>query len=283
MKTLAAIKNELFKDYLKIVSTDNLEQTLDNPAVPVPFVCVASVENNNAEALAVEINKFFNHKKIKNKDFLAVDEDDIAQLNFLFNLINVSGGNPSVATQPVIEVKSKVKEEVKSTVVAPAESKAEQVKAIVEEVKAEIKVEAVAEPIIETEVSVVDEKVVPQEAAEVEDFANTVDELESSTPVVTESFADTIEELEEASPAVDSNVIIESLGIPVNSSISFIKKPEITAILIDEKTISLDGETLSIVDGTKKAFKKAGVTGMALGLANWNFEGNSLKSLKDKN
>jgi hypothetical protein len=282
MKTLAAIKNELFKDYLKIVSTDNLEQTLDNPAVPVPFVCVASVENNNAEALAVEINKFFNHKKIKNKDFLAVDEDDIAQLNFLFNLISVSGGNPSVATQPAIEVKSKVKEEVKSNV-APAESKVEQVKAIVEEVKAEIKVEAVVEPVIETEVSVVDEKVVPQEAVEVEDFANTVDELESSTPVVTESFADTIEELEEASPAVDSNVIIESLGIPVNSGISFIKKPEITAILIDEKTISLDGETLSIVDGTKKAFKKAGVTGMALGLANWNFEGNSLKSLKDKN
>lgn len=273
MKTLAAIKNELFKDYLKIVSTDNLEQTLDNPAVPVPFVCVASVENNNADALAVEINKFFNHKKIKNKDFLAVDEDDIVQLNFLFNLINVSGGNPSVATQPVVAEKTKVKEEVKQTVVAPAEIKVEAAKTVVEEVK--------VEPVVEAHV--IEEKVVPQEAVDVEDFANTVDELEGSAPVVEESFADTIEELEEAPANVDSNVLIESLGIPVNSTISFIKKPEITATLIDEKTISLDGETLSIVDGTKKAFKKAGVTGMALGLANWNFEGNSLKALKDKN
>lgn len=252
MKTLAAIRNELFKDYLKIVSTENLDETLDNPLVPVPFTCVTSVQNENSDALMNEINGYFIHRKIKNKDFLALDEDDMAQLNFMFNLIQISSGGKSVvATKVQSPVKTNTVEKEKPTIV------------IKEEV--EIKV-AVAEQVSE----------------QVTEQGN--QKLENEAPST--SFADDIEEMVgETQPllAVEENGgdIIETLGIPTLSVINLIKDEKITAKIIDEKTIEFENETLSFVDGTKKAFKKAGVTGMALGLANWNYNGQSLKSLKD--
>lgn len=252
MKTLAAISNELFKDYLKIVSTDNLEATLDNPLVPVPFTCVASVQNQNADLLMTEINQFFNHKKIKNKDFLALDENDIAQLKFLLNLIQISSGG--VATQEVQQTKS-IKIE------RATENKSEKPSVTVKE-EVEIKVEQKEQE----EVRVL----------EVETDTSTVATVSNDS--TEENFADTVDEMLGVSNSGD---VIESLGVPVGATINLVKDEKIVATILDEKTIDFDGEKLAIVDGTKKAFKKAGVTGMALGLANWNYNGQSLKSLKD--
>lgn len=240
MKTLAAISNELFKDYLKIVSTDNLEATLDNPLVPVPFTCVASVQNQNADLLMNEINQFFNHKKIKNKDFLALNEEDINQLKFLLNLIQISSGGSPQEIKPTtkIEKVTEVKHE-KQTVEVK-----EEVQIKVEQTK--------QEPVVELS--------------------------QSSDVSVEENFSDTVDEMLDSSSSGD---MIDSLGVPVGATINLVKDEKVLAKILDEKTIEFDGESLPIVDGTKKAFKKAGVTGMALGLANWNYNGQSLKSLKD--
>lgn len=52
MKKLAVIKNQLFKDYIKIVSTDNLEEVLDNPNIPLPFTCEFEVAVEKADELS---------------------------------------------------------------------------------------------------------------------------------------------------------------------------------------------------------------------------------------
>ncbi len=244
MKTLAVIKNELFKDYLKIISTDNLEEALDNPAVPVPFTCVLSVENQNSDTLSEELNRFFANKKLPKKDFLSVTEQDIEHMSFIFNLIKISGGqNP----EPIVQ-KTQVK--AKDTVNV--------------EVKGSVKV---AEPVIA--------EVAPEKLEE----TSTVVESEVEKNVTDEDLPIFDAELEEQ-PTVSGD-LIDSLGVPVNATIHLVKDEKVTAKIIDEKTIEFEGEVIAIVDGTKKAFKKAGVTGMALGLANWNYNGQSLKSLKD--
>jgi hypothetical protein len=273
MKTVAAIKNELFKDYLKVVSTDNLEQTLDNPAVPVPFVCVAAVQNQNSETIAAEINKFFEHRKLKGKDFLAMSEEDLTQLHFLFNLVQLSGGGQVPVAAPVVSAPTPTP----TPTPAPVAEKTVKVEApaVVVEEKAEViveapvvvetpVVEAVVEPVVETP-AVVEEK---------------VEEVVAETPAVEAVVEAPAVEVKEVAA---SSELIESLGIAKGSTIHFIKNEEVTATILDEKTVVFDGEELPIVDATKKAFKKAGVTGMALGLANWNYEGTSLKALKEKN
>jgi hypothetical protein len=279
MKTIAAIKNELFQDYLKVVSTDNLEQTLDNPNVPVPFICVAAVQNPNSDKLAAEINKFFEHRKLKNKDFLAMNSDDLTQLHFLFNLVQLSTTGESTVVAPTAPVVEKAVE------VAPVVEKAVEAKPT--KVKESPVVEAVVEeaPVVEAAPAV---EAVAEEKVEVVVEAEPEVEVES-TPVV-EVAAETVvevasvaEEVEEVAVSAEGAELIESLGIPKNSTIHFAKNAEVTATLVDEKTVVFDGEELPIVDATKKAFKKAGTTGMALGLANWNYEGTSLKALKDKN
>jgi hypothetical protein len=104
MKTLAVIKNELFKDYLKIVSTDNLEDTLDNPNVPMPFECLVSVDNTNSDALAEQLAGYFQKQKIRNKDFFVFNDEQLAQLSFMINLVKLSSGD-SVSNELVKEKK----------------------------------------------------------------------------------------------------------------------------------------------------------------------------------
>ena len=99
MKTLAVIKNELFKDYLKIVATDNLEQTLDNPEVPLPYTCLDSVNNDNSDLLAAQLMTYFQQSKVRNKDFYVLDEDASAQLSFMLNLIKLSSGQSSTISE----------------------------------------------------------------------------------------------------------------------------------------------------------------------------------------
>lgn len=260
MKTLAAIKNELFQDYLKIISTNNLEQTLDNPLVPVPFTCIASLENQNADLLVVEINKFFEHKKIKNKDFLHLDEKDISHLHFLFNLIQLSTSGVSNNTNILRQVEPPKSIEVTQPEFQP----------IVEENTVLTK---------ETE-----QKVLEEEIPFIEEESPFNENLENKQK---ESFLEAIEDLviptdkKNNESIVKDDNLIKELGIPKNSVIHLIKDEKITAIIIDEKHIEFEGEVIPVTEGTKKAFKKAGVTGMALGLANWNYNGQNLKSLKD--
>jgi hypothetical protein len=104
MKTIAVIKNELFKDYLKIVSTDNLEDTLDNPNVPMPFECLVSVDNTNSDALAEQLAGYFQKQKIRNKDFFVFNDEQLAQLSFMINLVKLSSGD-SVSNELVKEKK----------------------------------------------------------------------------------------------------------------------------------------------------------------------------------
>lgn len=288
MKTIAAIKNELFKDYLKVVSTDNLEQTLDNPAVPVPFSCIVSVQNQNSDKLAVEINKFFEHRKIKNKDFLAMSEEDLGQLQFFFNLIKLSSGGealaPVVPTVEQVTEKPVVIKEDKPEPVAVVEQVIEKTVAIKEDKPEPV---PVAEQVNEKTVTIKEDK--PEPLVEQVDFIEPtnpiVDESASEVEVVdtTETAeAPTVSENKENASTDASSEHIESLGIPKNSIIHFIKNEDLTATLLDEKTVVFDDEELPIVDATKKAFKKSGMTGMALGLSNWSYEGTSLKTLKDK-
>lgn len=225
MKTLAVIKNELFKDYLRFVSTNDLPSVLDNPDIPVPFTCVESVENQNSDALMDQLKSYFNRSKVGNKDFYTLDEETSKQLEFMFNLIKLSSGQAGstiTASAPVVKTE-------------PAQVKAESIQTKVVEVKEEVK------PVVET-------------------------------PVV-------VEVKEETKPAVE---VIASLGIPKGATIHFIKDETITAHLVDEKTVSYDGQNMTLVEAAKAAFKKSGTVGMAVGLSNWNFEGETLKAWKEK-
>ena len=115
MKTIAVIKNELFKDYLKIISTDNLEQTLDDPNIPVPFTCLDSAHNDNSDLLAKQLVTFFEQEKLKNKDFFILDEDKTAHLLFMLNLIKLSSNQTpeavSSSTSDEITTPSFIEEE----------------------------------------------------------------------------------------------------------------------------------------------------------------------------
>jgi hypothetical protein len=277
MKTLAIIKNELFKDFLKIVSTDNLEKTLDNPAVPLPFTCLDSVQNDNSDALAQKLNDFFIHRKLKNKDFLSIPDDELATLNFMVELVKLSSNQVSQNNNidfsddlshmkkdfnlPIVEQYSRVEipviQNTVDTVVITAEPVSDTINEFVESIsKIEIITPEVAQIIVEP-MSQIEEEIT------LEDLPNIDSILESTDTSV-------------------SVEIIDSLNIPKNSIIHFGKNDTITALLVDDKTVVYEDETISIIDATKRAFKKSGATGMALGLANWNFEGISLKVFKDK-
>ena len=260
MKKLAVIKNQLFKDYIKIVSTDNLEEVLDNPNIPLPFTCEFEVTVEKADELSEELKVYLNHKKVKNKDFIIWDDEVEAHLNFIFKVIKLSTGATVVASKPVvhaIKVEEVVKEEVK------------------EPVKVEVK--EVVQPVVNTTSKEEAKQAMNAVVAEEDD-----DEVFASSPapapVKEESSVEVVEEQKNNDEDV---ILISSLNIPVNSTIQFSKKDTITAVLVDEKTVIFEDEEMPLIDATKKAFKKAGVTGLPLGLANWNYQGKSLKSFKE--
>lgn len=76
----------------------------------------------------------------------------------------------------------------------------------------------------------------------------------------------------------DEAVLING-KVKVGSVVTLVKDEGVKAILVDENTLSYDGESLTIVEATKRAFKKAGVTGFATGAANWCIDGQNLKTL----
>lgn len=260
MKKLAVIKNQLFKDYIKIVSTDNLEEVLDNPNIPLPFTCEFEVAVEKADELSEELKVYLNHKKVKNKDFIIWDDEVEAHLNFIFKVIKLSTGATVVASKPVVHA-TKVEEVVK------------------EEVKEPVKVEVkeVVQPIVNTTSKEEAKQAMNAVVAEEDD-----DEVFASSPapapVKEESSVEVVEEQKNNDEDV---ILISSLNIPVNSTIQFSKKDTITAVLVDEKTVIFEDEEMPLIDATKKAFKKTGVTGLPLGLANWNYQGKSLKSFKE--
>lgn len=261
MKKLAVIKNQLFKDYIKIVSTDNLEEVLDNPNIPLPFTCEFEVTVEKADELSEELKVYLNHKKVKNKDFIIWDDEVEAHLNFIFKVIKLSTGSTVVASKPVVHA-TKVEEVVK------------------EEVKEPVKVEVkeVVQPVVNTTSKEEAKQAMNAVVAEEDDD----DEVFASSPAPAPVKEDSSVKMVEEQKNNDEDVIlISSLNIPVNSTIQFSKKDTITAVLVDEKTVIFEDEEMPLIDATKKAFKKAGVTGLPLGLANWNYQGKSLKSFKE--
>ena len=262
MKKLAVIKNQLFKDYIKIVSTDNLEEVLDNPNIPLPFTCEFEVAVEKADELSEELKVYLNHKKVKNKDFIIWDDEVEAHLNFIFKVIKLSTGSTVVASKPVVHA-TKVEEVVK------------------EEVKEPVKVEVkeVVQPVVNTTSKEEAKQAMNAVVAEDDDDD---DEVFASSPAPAPVKEESSVEMVEEQKNNDEDVIlISSLNIPVNSTIQFSKKDTITAVLVDEKTVIFEDEEMPLIDATKKAFKKAGVTGLPLGLANWNYQGKSLKSFKE--
>lgn len=261
MKKLAVIKNQLFKDYIKIVSTDNLEEVLDNPNIPLPFTCEFEVAVEKADELSEELKVYLNHKKVKNKDFIIWDDEVEAHLNFIFKVIKLSTGSTVVASKPVVHA-TKVEEVVK------------------EEVKEPVKVEVkeVVQPVVNTTSKEEAKQAMNAVVAEEDDDDEVFASSPTSAPVKEESSVKMVEEQKNNDEDV---ILISSLNIPVNSTIQFSKKDTITAVLVDEKTVIFEDEEMPLIDATKKAFKKAGVTGLPLGLANWNYQGKSLKSFKE--
>lgn len=411
MKTLAVIKNELFKDYLKIVATDNLEQTLDNPEVPLPYTCLDSVNNDNSDLLAAQLMTYFQQSKVRNKDFYVLDEDASAQLSFMLNLIKLSSGQSSTISevqsqpekkthniaQPVVqntsEVKPVIQEKTQETVkdspqqtqhlsqhlvetMSPADvvqspkidiqvaenennssinnsTTGTSVESFVTEVKPEIKSENKVEPVktfqkpgfskpsigkpslkpgisqtlaepewdeendpfaAELEqihaqksiTSTLDDpnafdpfKEIP--ADEMDDEDDNTEEHGQENLVPHQDMATTDEvnpfapeekvELSEAEEQVEEHTetslqelgdIVPEFGIAKNSNLHFSKDESITATLVDDKHVNFEGQILSFTDAAKAAFKKAGSFGMATGLGNWLYDGQTLKALKEQ-
>lgn len=122
-------------------------------------------------------------------------------------------------------------------------------------------------------------------------FKNSTEETEVVAPIISPVVQDVapvvtivpeqevVKEVEVAVPAVE---VIASLGIAKGAVINFIKDESITAKLVDEKTVSYDGQNMTLVEAAKAAFKKSGTVGMAVGLSNWNFQGETLKAWKEK-
>lgn len=343
MKTLAVIKNELFKDYLRFVSTSDLPSVLDNPDIPVPFTCVESVDNQNSDALMNQLKQYFNNSKVGNKDFYTLDEQTQTQLEFMFNLIKLSSGQPgseviaqapsnqiATSTQPV-EQPAKVVEApvtknalqflpeqkvetmpevvpapvVETPALEPTNIVVESTSVVAEPVATTQPVEQPALPVQETVTPVVNPVVEPEE--EVSVFAESeqddpfgfktkeepvkADTKVEATPATIEptsvvaepmATAATVEQAEPVVEQVKQVPMIDSLGIPQGATISFIKDASITATLVDEKTVNYDNQNMTLVEAAKAAFKKSGTVGMAVGLSNWNYDGETLKAWKEK-
>lgn len=289
MKTLAVIKNELFKDYLRFVSTSDLPSVLDNPDIPVPFTCLESVENGNSDALMEQLKTYFNRSKVGNKDFYTLDDDNVAQLQFMFNLIKLSSGQ-SVSSTPVvapvtktIAVEHAVQPEPATKVVQPT------VETPVVKSEPVVETPVVVQPVVETPVEVAPVQHEPVVAPVAETKVDDVFTAEDDDPFgfkdeVVQPVVETpvVELAPVQSEPVTAVEMIESLGIAKGSTVHFLKSNEITATLIDDKTLEFDGQKMTLVEAAKAAFKKSGTVGMAVGFSNWLYEGETLKVWKEK-
>lgn len=340
MKTLAVIKNELFKDYLRFVSTSDLPSVLDNPDIPVPFTCVESVDNQNSDALLGQLKQYFNRSKVGNKDFYTLDSDTQSQLEFMFNLIKLSSGQlgsetsvnpvaqatvatpavePSVVVTATPSTKNALQFLPEQTTPVDPVAPAVEVIAPVVETPAIVAAQPVEQPVVEatpvveptpvvetppvveqpapvvevTVTPVVTPVIHPEAQEEVSVFAEseqddpfgfkTKEEPVKAEPAPVVEQAVTAQPVEEPAPvAVPQFAMIDSLGIPQGATIQFIKDASITATLVDEKTVNYDNQNMTLVEAAKAAFKKSGTVGMAVGLSNWNYAGETLKAWKEK-
>jgi hypothetical protein len=355
MSKLVVIKNELFKDFVKIVSTDDLEKTLDAPEVPIPYELLLSADNSNSNLLMKEIQGFFLAEKIKNKEFFKLDESQYNNLTFMMNLVNLSGQGvveSSNVVEKIVEIEKIVEKivEVEKPVdrIVEIEKIVEKIVEVEKPVDRIVEVEKIVEKIVEVEkpvdrivevekivdrivevekvvekiveVEKVVEKIVEVEKSEKENqlLNNLVEEdpfvnvlIENKTTEVIESsnilqdvkdesiaeiisddpFAIKVENDEQilASSLADRVAdevleleMIDSLGIAKGSEIKLVKSKTITAKILNENEVEFDGEIMTILEATKQGFKKAKILGLAGGLVSWEYEGESLKSRKDR-
>lgn len=323
MKTIAVIKNELFKDYLKIISTDNLEQTLDDPNIPVPFTCLDSAHNDNSDLLAKQLVTFFKQEKLKNKDFFILDENKTAHLLFMLNLIKLSSNQaPQVVnnfTSDEIIAPSFIEEEKKDQEFIEKEKSLDGLENKEEKnIHIEDKIE---EPnpstiinqldIINDDINLLNNNTYSLEEKE-ERKENVVEQpmhpmvynsLKTESTSSHEEFdpfkfnpeEETIENSIVSNPITHHEVaqqpveeisaveIIPEFGIPKNSVLHFFRDAKVQAIIVDAQHVQFDGQVLAFTDAAKAAYKKLGAMGLANGLNNWLYNETSLKNLKEQN
>lgn len=285
MKKLAVITNELFKDYLKIVSTEDLDKTLDNPDVPIPYECLNSVENTNSDALAEQLATFFSQSKIPNKDFYKLNEENVGQLEFMMNLIKLSS-NGSVRQSAIVSRRPlPITEPITVEEVVPV-PEIETVQSV-EEVTPVVTT-TVAEPVILEPTLVFEEPKIPFEqliASTTE--SNKLPEISEVSSIEDDPFLKTQEvKVIESIPnpvledsKVESIELIPTFNIPKNSIIHLAKKDSITATLVDENNAIFEGVTMNLTDAAKAALKKAGMFGVSTGNIAWLYNGVALKDL----
>lgn len=100
MKTVAVIKNELFGNYVRIVSTSDLSSLLNSPDVPVAYECITGVEMSDMVATAVtdKVRAIFDSEKITGKDFFNLSEERMGLLTSIMEIAKLaSAGLPSEA------------------------------------------------------------------------------------------------------------------------------------------------------------------------------------------
>lgn len=221
MKTLAVIKNELFKDFLKIVSTDDLAKTLDNPDVPLPYECLDSVNNNNSDMLATQLAQYFNQAKLPNKDFYRLNEDQSAQLSFMLNLIKVSsGGAPAEGNIAVKATASTVNVEEENNTM-PREEFATQVAPILEENLSEAHFEEPAEEVTQPTKNAL--RRMPEEilSTEVQDTLEQMPQESIGTVTYDTPVEYTYDNIEPTQDKIDLNGIPKAEKDPASEDINF--------------------------------------------------------------
>lgn len=302
MKTIAVIKNELFKDYLKIVSTDNLEQVLDDPNIPLPFTCLDSVDNSNSDELAKQLVSFFEANKVKNKEFFILDDNKTSDLLFMLNLIKLSSAQsepvhrrplPDLPLLDNLDLNSLTKNEVESPKIVTSNEtihedtleevhqNLEELNSIIEEQTSTDVIEelpvTIAAPIVQTQ----HEQLNPVESTPVEST-----DFDPFKPVLS-NFQDDIDTVVEDIQVEDTtsqhNDLVSVLGIPKNSTLHYFKDNNVTATLIDENNVFFDGQLLSLNEAAKAVNKKLSIIGLPNGLNNWLYNGVTLKVLKEQN
>lgn len=302
MKTIAVIKNELFKDYLKIVSTDNLEQVLDDPNIPLPFTCLDSVDNSNSDELAKQLVGFFEANKVKNKEFFILDDNKTSDLLFMLNLIKLSSAQsepvhrrplPDLPLLDNLDLNSLTKNEVESPKIVTSNEtihedtleevhqNLEELNSIIEEQTSTDVIEelpvTIAAPIVQTQ----HEQLNPVESTPVEST-----DFDPFKPVLS-NFQDDIDTVVEDIQVEDTtsqhNDLVSVLGIPKNSTLHYFKDNNVTATLIDENNVFFDGQLLSLNEAAKAVNKKLSIIGLPNGLNNWLYNGVTLKVLKEQN
>lgn len=262
MKKIALLKNELFPGFVKLVVTENIEQELDNPHIPMPFQAETIVEVNNAENIVNKLNYFIDSYKIKNKDFFKFDEVGEKTFSNIMDIIMLASSGYEQKSNKISEKVIKV-EVINKDLKVEIQKEVKKEEEKIEEVKL-VKDEAVEDNVQDNPFED------SEDSPEVEIETN--DNIEVKESVINE------EVLVEVKPKTIE--MIEAYNLPKFTELSFFKNDEVKAFLISDSKCMFDNEEMTLGEAAKKAYKKIGATGLPNGTSNWLYKGKQLKELK---